>query len=125
MQPKTINLIYWISTVLFGALMIFSGVGGLTATPETIAFMHDQLGYPIYFIRFLSVAKILGAIALFIPGFPRVREWAYAGLIFDLIGAIVSVVSVAGKVDPGVAFIVLAMVLGMTSYFMWKRKGGR
>jgi hypothetical protein len=125
MQPKTLNLLYWISTILFDALMIFSASGGLKPSPEAVAFLHDQLGYPIYFIRFLSVAKILGAIALFVPGFPRVREWAYAGLMFDLIGAIVSIIAVTGTVDPGVAFIALAIVLGMTSYFLWKNKAGR
>lgn len=122
MSPKTANIVYWISTLLFAALMIFSAIGGLKPSPESVAVLHDQLGYPIYFIRFLSVAKILGAIALFIPGFPRVREWAYAGLVFDLVGAIVSIVAVAGKLDPGVAFIVLALVLGMTSYLMWKKR---
>jgi uncharacterized membrane protein YphA (DoxX/SURF4 family) len=119
MAPRSIKIIYWTSTVLFAALMIFSATGGLKPSPETVTFLHDQLGYPIYFIRFLSVAKILGAIALFIPGFPRVREWAYAGLMFDLVGAIVSVVAVAGKPDPGAAFILLPIVLGMTSYFSW------
>jgi hypothetical protein len=123
MQPKTINLIYWISTILFAALMIFSAIGGLKPAPEAIAFMHDQLGYPIYFIRFLSVAKLIGAIVILGPAFPRVKEWAYAGLMFDLIGALVSVIAATGKVDPGVAFIVFAMILGMTSYFMWKKKG--
>jgi hypothetical protein len=121
MPTKTIKIVYWISTILFAALMIFSATGGLKPSPETVAFLHDQLGYPIYFIRFLSVAKILGAIALFVPGFPRVREWAYAGLMFDLVGAIVSIVAVAGKVDAGAGFILFAVLLGMTSYFSWKK----
>jgi hypothetical protein len=122
MQPKTINIIYWVSTVLFAALMIFSAIGGLKPTAETIAFMHDRLGYPIYFIRFLSVAKLIGAIVILGPAFPRVKEWAYAGLMFDLVGALVSVIAVAGKVEPGASFIVLAIVLGMTSYFLWKKR---
>ena len=42
---------------------------------------------PAYLISFLSIAKILGVIAILIPGFPRIKEWAYAGLMFDLIGA--------------------------------------
>jgi DoxX-like family len=124
MQPKTVNIVYWISTILFATLMIFSAIGGLKPTPESIAFMHDQLGYPIYFIRFLSVAKLIGAIAILEQRFPRVKEWAYAGLIFDLIGAIVSVIAVAGKLDPGVAFIVLALALGVTSYVMWRKRSG-
>jgi hypothetical protein len=124
MQTKTTRLVYWISTILFAALMIFSAIGGLKPTPEAISVLHDQLGYPIYFIRFISMAKILGAITLFVPGFPRVREWAYAGLMFDLLGAVVSVVATAGKLEAGTAFILLPILLGLISYFSWKKRTG-
>jgi hypothetical protein len=122
MITKTSRIIYWVTTILFAAFMIYSSIGGLKPTPETVAFLHDYLGYPIYFIRFISIAKIIGAVTLLIPGLRSIKEWAYAGLIFDLVGAFVSVIAVAGKVEPGASFIVLAIVLGMTSYFLWKKR---
>src|SRR5688572_1369319 len=113
---KTNNIIYWVSTALFSAFMLFSGVGNFMVTPESVAFLSDHLGYPQYIIRFLGAAKILGSVALLIPAFPRIKEWAYAGLFFDLIGASYSMISVDGF-EPGMA--VMAVVLGVeaVSYF--------
>src|SRR3954464_4037333 len=98
MQPKTLNLLYWIFTILFAVLMIFSAYGGVQPNADTIKIMHDFMGYPIYFIQFISIAKLLGVIAILIPGLnSRIKEWAYAGLFFDLAGAIYSVVAASGK----------------------------
>ncbi|HWA32779.1 MAG TPA: DoxX family protein [Cyclobacteriaceae bacterium] len=83
---KATNIIYWVSTGLFGAAMFFSGITNILVVPDAIT-LFQTLGYPMYLIPFLGWAKALGAIALFIPGFPRVKEWAYAGLFFDLLGA--------------------------------------
>lgn len=122
MTTKTINIIYWASTVIFAGLMIFSSVGGLQPTPDTIEMLHKGLGYPIYFIQFISVAKLLGSITILIPGLRRIKEWAYAGLFFDLAGAIYSGVAVAGKFDP-MMFSMLAWILpGIVSYYYWHKK---
>jgi hypothetical protein len=82
MTTKTTNIIYWVSTIVFAALMTFSAAGGLQPTKQTIQILHDGLGYPIYFIQFISVAKLLGSVAILIPGLNRIKEWAYAGLFF-------------------------------------------
>ena len=50
--------------------MIFSSIGGITLMPEAVAMLHDKLGYPNYFIQFLSVCKVLGAIAILLPMVP-------------------------------------------------------
>jgi uncharacterized membrane protein YphA (DoxX/SURF4 family) len=50
----------------------------------------ERLGYPQYFLVILGIWKLLGAVALVIPRFPRLKEWAYAGVIFDLTGAVAS-----------------------------------
>src|SRR4026207_2048825 len=100
MTQKTINLIYWISTIIFAALMIFSAVGGLQPQQQAIQLMHDGLGYPVYFIQFISIAKLIGSIVILIPGLNRIKEWAYAGLFFDLASAIYSGIAASGKFDP-------------------------
>jgi hypothetical protein len=50
-----------------------------------------KVGVPLYLIPFIGIAKVLGVIAILIPGFPKLKEWAYAGLFFDLIGATYSI----------------------------------
>jgi hypothetical protein len=83
---KKVNVIFWISTGLFGAFMFFSGITNILVIPDAVA-VFQQLGFPTYIIPFLGWAKCLGVVALLIPGFPTVKEWAYAGLFFDLLGA--------------------------------------
>ena len=121
MKPRTINILYWVCTILFAALMLFSAAGGIQPTADTIKIMHDGLGYPVYFIQFISVAKIIGAIAILIPGFNRIKEWAYAGLFFDLSGAIYSGIAVSGF-DPLMLTLLIWVIPGVLSYYFWHRK---
>ena len=121
MKPGTINILDWVFTILFAALMLFSAAGGIQPTADTIKIMHDGLGYPVYFIQFISVAKIIGAIAILIPGFNRIKEWAYAGLFFDLSGAIYSGIAVSGF-DPLMLTLLIWVIPGVLSYYFWHRK---
>jgi hypothetical protein len=122
MQPKTINILYWVFTVLFAGMMILSAAGGVSPDDKTLAIMHDQLGYPTYFVIFISLAKIAGAAAILVPALNKIKEWAYAGLFFDLIGAIVSVSATSKKFEPSTLFILLPVVLGVLSYIFWNKK---
>jgi len=123
MTTKTTNIIYWISTILFSGLMIFSAVSGLQPTQQAIQLIHDGLGYPVYFIQFISFAKLIGSIVLLIPGLPRsVKEWAYAGLFFDLAGAIYSGIAASGKFDPQMLGLLAWIVPGIISYYLWHKK---
>ena len=122
MQPKTINILYWLFTILFAGMMILSAAGGVSPDAKTLEIMHDQLGYPTYFVIFISVAKIAGSAAILIPGLNKIKEWAYAGLFFDLIGAAVSVTVSSKKFDPTSLFILLPVVLGVLSYIFWNKK---
>jgi hypothetical protein len=122
MTPKTINLIYWVSTIIFAALMIFSAVGGIQPTKEAIQLMHDFLGYPVYFIQFISIAKLIGSIIILIPGLNRIKEWAYAGLFFDLASAIYSGVAASGKFDPMMLTMLGWIIPGIVSYYFWHNK---
>ncbi len=122
MLSKNINILYWVFTILFAGLMAFSAAGGLQPSAETIKILHDGLGYPVYFIQFISIAKLLGAITLLIPGFKTIKEWAYAGLFFDLAGAIYSGVASSGKFDPMLLTILIWLLPGIISYYFWKKR---
>jgi hypothetical protein len=117
---KNKNAFYWIITSLFGAFMIFTSIPDIIMSPDAVSFMNI-LGYPDYFIPFIGVAKILGVIAILIPGYPRIKEWAYAGLAYDLIGAIYSVVATNG-LDFSMFFMLLPVTLLVLSYNLFHRK---
>ena len=85
MHMKT-KVSYWIFTLLFVVPLAASGIGYLAAlAPIVKGIMH--LGFPSYLVRFLGVAKLLGAAAILNERFPRIKEWAYAGFTFNLVGA--------------------------------------
>src|SRR5262245_7457294 len=69
--------------------MFSGGIAELAHRPETINGMR-QLGYPVYFVMILGFWKLLGSLALVMPGLPRLKEWAYAGIFFNMTGAAVS-----------------------------------
>lgn len=81
----------------------------------------SALGYPAYFTPFIGWAKVLGCIALLIPGFSRVKEWAYAGLFFDLIGAVYSNIATFG-VNLSMLFMALPIILGILSYIYFHKR---
>ena len=122
MTAKANNIIYWVSTIVFAALMTFSSVGGLQPSQESIEFLHDGLGYPIYFIQFISYAKLIGSIIILVPGLYRIKEWAYAGLFFDLSGAIYSGIASSGKFDAMMLTMLIWIVPGVLSYYFWHKK---
>ncbi|HRD51453.1 MAG TPA: DoxX family protein [Flavobacteriales bacterium] len=107
-----LNLTYWIITALFSAFMLFSSYGGITLMPEAVAMLHDHLGYPIYFIKLISYAKVLGAIAILLPMVPaRVKEWAYFGFFIDLMAAIVSSAAVGDPIASWAPMFLFVSVL--------------
>jgi len=83
----------WAVTGLMAALMLLSAVPDVLRVPGALA-VFRHLGYPPYLLLFLGTAKILGVAAVLAPGLPRLKEWAFAGLTFDLTGAVDSHVSV-------------------------------
>lgn|SRR5574343_361093 len=117
---KKINLFYWIATILFVGFMAFTAIPNVMMEPESVDFI-TKLGYPKYFIPFIGVAKLVGCVALLVPGFPRIKEWAYAGLGFDLVAAWYSIIAVYG-VDTSQLFMLLPFVLMILSYVFYHRK---
>ena len=122
MTAKTTNTLYWTFTILFAVLMIFSAIGGIQPSQQAIELIHDGLGYPIYFIQFISIAKLIGAVAILIPNFNRIREWAYAGLFFDLSAAIYSSIASSGKFDPLMITMLIWIIPGILSYVFWHKR---
>ena len=118
---KKINIIYWIATGLLLALMLFSGVQSIINGPDSVKIMHDALGYPNYFTPFLGVAKILGVIAILVPGLPRLKEWVYAGFTFDMLGAVYSFIAIKTPVS-GIAPFALFFALLIVSYIYFHKK---
>jgi len=102
-NAKTIA--YWVVTIFGPASFVIGGYLHLTRDPQVMATLA-HLGYPTYFATILGTWKLLGAIAIVIPGFPRVKEWAYAGFFFDLTGA----AATRAFVGDGVADIVAPLV---------------
>jgi uncharacterized membrane protein len=117
---KTTNILYWIFTIIFAAFMAMGAFYDIISHPIAIQGMHNELGYPLYFIPFIGVLKMLGAIVILLPGFHRIKEWAYAGFAFDLIGATYSVYSI-GKPDWMYMLVMIAFMFFV--YFLYvKRK---
>src|SRR5689334_513568 len=122
MKPKTINILYWVFTILFAALMLFSAYGSILVNDVAKKLIHDYLGFPVYFIPFTGFAKLFGSIAILIPGLKTIKEWAYAGLFFDLLGAVYSGAAAAKAFDPMMLFMLVWFVPGILSYVFWKKK---
>jgi uncharacterized membrane protein YphA (DoxX/SURF4 family) len=115
-HPKRL---YWIVTSLMAAFMLMASIPDILRIPQAVE-VFTHLGYPTYLLPFIGVAKMLGVIAVLAPGFRRLKEWAYAGLIFDLIGALYSHLAVG---DPpsawGFPSVGLTLVAG--SYLLYRR----
>jgi len=104
------NIGYWVATGLAALAFAFGGAMDVSRAPAVLEGMA-HLGYPAYFATLLGAWKLLGAVAILVPGFPRIKEWAYAGMFFDLTGA---AVSHAASGDPAgnvlTPLVVLAIV---------------
>ena len=83
---------YWVTMALVVFELVLGGVWDVLRVPQARRLI-ERLGYPSYFLVILGIWKLLGAVALVIPRFPRLKEWAYAGVIFDLTGAVASLLA--------------------------------
>jgi uncharacterized membrane protein YphA (DoxX/SURF4 family) len=111
-MTKTGKIIYWIATIWLALGMLSTGIVQLLKMEQDVARMKD-LGYPVYLLTILGVWKILGVIAVLIPKFPVLKEWAYAGFFFAMSGAAISHIasgSPAGEVFPSLLLLVLTVL---------------
>jgi hypothetical protein len=118
MTPKGRNIAYWTTT---GLVAFFIGGGGAAQIAQFLSNPHGVvpiLRYPLYFFAILGFWKVLGAIAILAPRFPRLKEWAYAGIFFDLTGAAASCIAVGGY--GAYAFHVLApLIIAVLAMASW------
>jgi len=83
------NVLYWIATSLTSLALAAIGISDVTHAPSVMEGL-TKLGYPVYFSTIIGIWQLLGVTAILVPGFPRLKEWAYAGFFFALTGASVS-----------------------------------
>jgi hypothetical protein len=108
---KAKSIVYWVMTILVAFFM----TGGIA---QILQYLHNprgvvpELGYPMYFFAILGVWKVLGAVAILVPGYPRLKEWAYAGIFFDLTGAAASCAAVGGYGAYGFHVIAPLVITG-------------
>jgi uncharacterized membrane protein YphA (DoxX/SURF4 family) len=118
-MTKRNKVIYWISTIWLALGMLSTGTvqlfkakeEGAVAPPGVYGITH--LGYPVYFLTILGVWKILGVVAVLIPKFPLLKEWAYAGFFFTMSGAIFSHIASedpANEIFPSLLLLILTAV---------------
>lgn len=86
---KCRKTLYWLSTGLASLALMAIGVSDVKHAPSVIEGLKE-LGYPVYFATIIGVWQLFGVAALLVPGFPRLKEWAYAGFFFMLTGASMS-----------------------------------
>ena len=123
MRAKSVA--YWTTTVLTAFFIGSGGVAQVARVQGTVDGFVHVLGYPLYFVTILGVWKVLGAIAILVPRFPRLKEWAYAGIFFDLTGAAAS--SAGAGVYGAYGFHVLAPLIlaGVAVASWWLRPESR
>ena len=111
-MTKRNKIIYWISTIWLALGMLSSGIVQLFNMKEEVNFILD-LGYPVYFLTILGIWKILGVVALLIPKFPLLKEWAYAGFFIAMSGAVFSHIASGNSVNeifPPLLLLILTVV---------------
>ena len=114
MTTKAKNFAYWTTT---GLVTFFIGGGGVAQMAQYLGNPHGVvpvLGYPMYFFAILGFWKVLGAVAILTPRFPRLKEWAYAGIFFDLTGAAASCAAVGGYGAYAFHIVAPLVIAGLT-----------
>jgi uncharacterized membrane protein YphA (DoxX/SURF4 family) len=101
------TIVYWVTTVIIAVELAVGGVWDILRIEYVREILEQQLGYPAYFSVIMGVWKVPGAVALLVPRFPRLKEWAYAGAVFTYAGAAVG--DGVGALGP-IIFAVIALV---------------
>jgi uncharacterized membrane protein YphA (DoxX/SURF4 family) len=113
-SEKWKGLAYWISTAVLATPLLLGGVMDAVRAPDAVAFLA-HLGYPAYFATIIGVWKLLGVAAILSPRLPRLKEWAYAGIVFDLSGAAIS----HAASGDGVGRVIVPVFLTMIALLSW------
>ena len=120
-MAKRNKIVYWVATIWLSLGMVSTGIVQIIQMEEEVQKMNT-LGYPSYFLIIIGVWKILGVIAVLVPKFPLVKEWAYAGFFFLMTGAIFTHIAVA---DKAVEYFGSALLLVLTVVSWYFRPADR
>lgn len=112
---KRNNIIYWIATILLTLGMLGTAFSQIFQEEGMVAYMAP-LGYPLYVLYILGIAKVLAVIVILLPGLKLVKEWSYAGLFFVMVGAIASHVAIGDLVGITAPFFQSAFI-ALSWYF--------
>ncbi|ARS41112.1 hypothetical protein CA265_16195 [Sphingobacteriaceae bacterium GW460-11-11-14-LB5] len=116
---KKLKTWYWIATIIFALMMIMDGIGGITQQ-EAGKEVLKHLGYPMYLLIIVGIAKLLGAASILQNKFAAIKEWAYAGFAINFIGAFAS----RAFVGDGISLLIpplVALVIMFIPYILWKK----
>lgn len=122
MTLKTTKVFYWIFTGIICLFMTFDGVLALMQ-PASAKMLMAQLGYPTYLLIILGVAKLVGVAGVLQTKYEALREWAYAGFVINIIGAIASILF-AGLGFTSAIFAIVMLAITFASYYFWKKMIG-
>ena len=118
MTVKTKSIAYWTATILVALPIGIGGIAQVAHAQATIDGVVHALGYPLYFLTILGAWKALGAIAILVPRFPRLKDWAYAGIFFDLTGAVASSAAAGGHAADA-PLILAPLILAVFAVASW------
>jgi len=106
---------YWVTTLLVVFELALGGAWDVLRVPQ-VRILIERLGYPLYLLAILGTWKLLGAMVLIAPRFPRLKEWAYAGVFFDLTGAVASLACAGMASAETMAYPVVMMAIAGASW---------
>lgn len=115
-MSKRNKIIYWIATIWLSFGMAFTAIIQLMKTKEEVALM-ESLHYPTYLLTIIGAWKLLGVIAILVPRFPLVKEWAYAGFFFTATGALFSHLAIGDAVVNLIGPALLLVLTVVSWYF--------
>lgn len=115
-MTKRNKIIYWVATGWLSLGMVSTGIVQLIKMKEEVDMM-TRLGYPIYFLTIIGAWKLLGVVAVLIPKFPLVKEWAYAGFFFAMSGAVFSHLAIGDDAKELFGPILLLVLTVISWYF--------
>jgi hypothetical protein len=115
-MTKRNKIIYWVATLWLALGMTSTGIVQILQIKEEVDMMA-HLGYPLYFLVILGVWKLLGVVAILIPKFPLLKEWAYAGFFFAMSGAVISHFSVGDGAKEYFGPTLLLVLTVLSWYF--------
>ena len=117
---KKTKVLYWITTGLFSLFMLSAAIPDIISAKDAVE-AFTKMNLPVYLLPFLGIAKALGVLAILIPGHTKIKEWAYTGLVIDLIGAAYCIAA-SGLPVSNWGFMVVPLFLAAVSYTFYHKK---